>query len=312
MTTFNRRRVLQSGAAMCLAAGLPALAAEPRPPLSFLAVGDWGRQGERDQTAVAAAMADAARQLGSRFVLSVGDNFYPGGVQSVTDPNWKRSFEDVYSAASLQTPWFAALGNHDYRGKPKAQIAYTAVSPRWRMPARYYQAQSQALAPDLDIFVLDTTPMTEDVGEAIMRLSWGRVSMPDPRRQLAWLDEQLARSTAPWKVVVGHHPVRSGGRHGGSPILAQALEPLLERHGVQAYVCGHDHVLQHIQIGATHHICSGAGASAGPVTSVRGTRFAASRPGFAVFTLDGGGLRMGFRDAAGETLYEASLAGRRT
>jgi acid phosphatase len=306
MNTFNRRTVLQSGAAVWLAAAAPALAQDR--PLSFLAVGDWGRQGSREQSAVAAAMAAAATEVGSRFVLSAGDNFYPAGVLSVSDPNWRQSFEDVYAAASLQTPWFAALGNHDYRGKPKAQIAYSAVSRRWNMPSRYYRAQGAALTPDLDVFVLDTTPMTEDLGETVMRLSWGRVSMPGPHPQLAWLDDQLARSTAPWKVVVGHHPVRSGGRHGGSPALAQTLEPLLERHGVQVYLCGHDHALQHITIGATHHICSGAGASAGSVVAVQGTRFAASQPGFAVFTLENGALRMGFRGAGGETLYETSIA----
>lgn len=309
MSTFNRRTVLQSGAAFWLAAGTPALAlAQSRQPLSFVAIGDWGRQGGRDQSAVAAAMSAAAADVGSRFVLSVGDNFYPAGVQSVTDPAWKESFEDVYTQASLQTPWYAALGNHDYRGKPKAQIAYSAHSTRWNMPSRYYRVDRAALPSDLDIFVLDTTPMAEDVGEAMMRLSWGRLSMPDSGRQLAWLDAQLAQSQATWKVVVGHHPIRSGGRHGGSPALAQQLEPLLEKHGVQVYICGHDHALQHVRVGETHHVCTGAGSSAGQVTPVPGTLFAASKPGFAVFTLEEGAMRLAFRGADGAALYAASLA----
>ena len=311
MSRFNRRTVLQGGAAFLLAAGAPPLAqAQARRPAAFLAIGDWGRKGEHDQRAVAKAMGRTADEVGSRFVLSAGDNFYPGGVQSTTDPNWKESFEDVYTAGSLQTPWFAALGNHDYRGKPKAQIAYSAVSRRWKMPDRFYKAQDAALPPGVDVFVLDTTPMTEDFGEAFMRLSWGRISMPSPHRQLAWLDEQLARSTAPWKVVVGHHPIRSGGRHGGSAELAQALEPLLARHNVQVYICGHDHCLQHIKAGPTHHVCSGSGASAGPVGRAPGTLFAAGLPGFAVFTLEGGAMRLGFRGADGRTLYEAALSQR--
>lgn len=308
MSTFSRRTVLQSGAAFCLAAGLPAVAlGESRQPASFLAIGDWGRRGERDQRAVAAAMAATADEVGSRFVLSMGDNFYPAGVQSVTDPNWKQSFEDVYTAASLQTPWFAALGNHDYRGRPKAQVLYSARSARWNMPQRYYQVASAALPADLDVFVIDTTPIAEDVGEALMRLSWGRVSLPDPDRQLAWLDAQLAQSRATWKVVVGHHPIRSGGRHGGSPVLVQRLEPLLERHGVQVYLCGHDHALQHVRVARTHHICSGAGASAGAVSRIDGCLFAAGQPGFAVFTLQRDAMRMGFRAADGRTLYEAII-----
>jgi tartrate-resistant acid phosphatase type 5 len=313
MGTFNRRTVLQSGAAFWLAAGLPAMAlAESPRPLSFLALGDWGRQGGREQTEVATAMAAAAAEVGSRFVISVGDNFYPGGVQSVTDPSWKESFEDVYTAASLQTPWFVALGNHDYRGKPKAQIAYSAKSARWNMPHRYFRVQNAVLPADVDVFVLDTTPLAQDLGEAVMRLSWGHISLPDPGRQLAWLDAQLAQSRATWKVVVGHHPIRSGGKHGGSAELAQRLEPILARHGVQIYLCGHDHALQHVQAGGTHHICTGAGSSAGQVTPVAGTRFAAGRPGFAVFTLEAGAMQMGFRGADGATLYQASLAQQKT
>jgi len=309
MSTFNRRTVLQSGAAFCLAAGLPGLAlAESRPATSFLAIGDWGRQGARDQTAVARAMGRAAEELGSRFVLSVGDNFYPAGVQSVDDPNWKESFEDVYTAASLQTPWYAALGNHDYRGKPKAQIRYSARSKRWNMPNRYYRVDSADLPADLDVFVLDTTPMADDAGETLMRLaSWGRLSTPKPSRQLSWLDAQLSQSRATWKVVVGHHPIHSGGRHGGSAVLAQDVEPLLEKHGVQVYICGHDHSLQHIRAGGTHHICSGSGASAGDVSHIDGTLFAAARPGFATFTLQAGAMRLGFRGADGATLYEATI-----
>jgi acid phosphatase len=309
MDRCDRRAVLQGATALWLSAAAPVLAQDRR-PLSFLAVGDWGRQGARDQRAVAAAMGAAAADLQSRFVISVGDNFYPGGVQSVSDPNWRRSFEDVYTAASLQTPWYAALGNHDYRGSPNAQIAYSAVSRRWKMPARYYRITDPVLTPELDVFVLDTTPLIEDLGETVMRLSWGRVSMPSPHPQLAWLDQQLARSTARWKIVIGHHPIRSGGRHGGSAQLAQALEPMLKRYGVQAYVCGHDHVLQHVDAGGVNHICSGAGASAGEVAAVDGTRFAAARPGFAVFTLDAGALQVGFRGADGRTLYQAALARR--
>ena len=82
---------------------MPAWATNTSP--SFLAVGDWGRRGDRDQSRVAEAMAKAATEIGSRFVISAGDNFYPAGVQSAFDTHWKASFEDVYAAASLQTPW---------------------------------------------------------------------------------------------------------------------------------------------------------------------------------------------------------------
>src|SRR5688500_13514028 len=54
--------------------------------LDFIIVGDWGRQGEYFQKAVADQMSNAATSLDLDFVISTGDNFYPDGVASVQDP----------------------------------------------------------------------------------------------------------------------------------------------------------------------------------------------------------------------------------
>ena len=55
-------------------------------PLNFLAVGDWGRNGEYDQAEVAKQMGIWANNHPNDFVISVGDNFYPAGVVSENDP----------------------------------------------------------------------------------------------------------------------------------------------------------------------------------------------------------------------------------
>ena len=45
------------------------------------------------------------------------------------------------------------------------------------------------------------------------------------RTNLVELETELAASKASWKVVVGHHPVRSnGGEHGDTPELRGALQ----------------------------------------------------------------------------------------
>lgn len=306
----DRRIVLQGLAAAAVAAATPASAQVAAP--AFIALGDWGRDGDARQTRVAGAMALAAAEVASRFVISVGDNFYPAGVQSVDDPQWKASFEDVYAAKSLQTPWYAALGNHDYRGHPGAQVAYSHGHPRWRMPdRRYVVGVAQHGIPDLDLFVIDTTPLVGDYDEALARLLRGRVAVPEPDPQFAWLRDVLQASRAGWKIVVGHHPIRSGGHHGGSPALAAGLEPLLAEHGVQAYLFGHDHVLQHIRMGGVDHVCTGAGATAGRVAEVEGTLFRRGEPGFAVFTLGSEALRLAFRNAEGRSLYEGVIPKRR-
>jgi hypothetical protein len=82
--------------------------------VSFLVVGDWGRRGGVEQRAVARAMGECAVVSRPDFVVSVGDNFYEGGLHSTDDVEFAESFANVYDAASLQVPWHAILGNHDY------------------------------------------------------------------------------------------------------------------------------------------------------------------------------------------------------
>jgi len=308
----DRRIVLQGlgglAATAATAAILPSPAHAAGAAVSFVAIGDWGRAGGARQTQVASAMATAAESVGSRFVLSVGDNFYPAGVTSADDPQWRTSFEDIYHQPALQTPWWVALGNHDHRGAPDAQVAYSRRSSRWRMPNRYYVATSaQTGVPGLDLFVLDTAPMLPMQGDVIAQTIRGRFTLGRREEQLDWLDAALARSRAPWKVVVGHHPIFSGGRHGEPPELIADLAPILERRGVQAYVAGHDHVLQHVRRNGVDYVVTGAGASAGPVRTVTGTRFKASREGFAIFSLHPEAMTLEFRDFAGRSLYRSAL-----
>ena len=85
------------------AVGLAAVPAEARAPsLDFVVIGDWGRRGRWHQREVAAQMGRSAAALGSRFVISVGDNFYEDGVASAADPQWQSSFEQIYTDPALQ------------------------------------------------------------------------------------------------------------------------------------------------------------------------------------------------------------------
>jgi len=308
--TVNRRAMLAGFGVMPALGARAALAkvtGKPALDPAFVAIGDWGRRGVGAQSQVADALGRTAAEIGARLTLAVGDNFYPAGVESVGDSHWQESFEGVYTAPSLQIPWYAALGNHDYRGNPQAQVDYTRLSRRWRMPSRYYKAPAAITGlPGLDIFVLDTAPLVtayHEIGQQVMR---GHLWREDRRVQLRWFERELRASTAPWKVVVGHHPIYSGA-HGNDPDLIADLQPLLERYGVQAYINGHDHDLQHIVVGPVSYICSGAGAEAGPVRPIAGTRFCLSRPGFGAFTVRPETLALTFRDQFGRSVYAADI-----
>jgi len=50
-------------------------------------------------------------------------------------------------------------------------------------------------------------------------------------------------------IVGGHYPIYSVAEHGPTPYLQQHLRPLLSQYKVSAYVCGHEHNEQHIDVG---------------------------------------------------------------
>jgi tartrate-resistant acid phosphatase type 5 len=307
---YNRREVLSALAATAAVTAIPnAFAAAAPAPCNFLVVGDWGRDGNVHQREVAVQMGRAAQSLASQCVFSVGDNFYEDGVQAISDPLWRSSFEAIYSAPSLQVPWYVALGNHDYRGNPQAQIDYATISQRWRMPSRYYKVSgSQIGAPHLDVFVIDTSPLVHKYRKDVHSAIAANVVSQDVPAQLRWLDEQLSRSTAPWKLVLGHHTIYSGGSgHGDTPETTELIEPLLRKHGVQAYINGHDHDLQHIRRGGVDYLCCGAGSEVRPVQAVEGTLYCAARSGFAVLRSSLDSLSVEFRDFTGATLYRGEI-----
>ncbi|MGN6374043.1 MAG: purple acid phosphatase family protein [Sphingomonas sp.] len=326
---YSRRGAIQflGGAGLAALAPLDALWARTADAgaLTFVAVGDWGREGQHRQRDVATQMGLAAQRIGARFVISVGDNFYETGVASVDDPAWQQSFEQVYTAPSLQVPWQVALGNHDYQGNTQAQIDYSSRSHRWRMPGRWYDFAERA--PDgteVHFFVVDTSPMLEqyyDDGAKKVKVADQRQNVPV---QLAWLDHALARSTAPWKVVIGHHPIYTGKataatgepddaaehRFGGTPELIVLLDPILQRHRVPLYLNGHDHDLQHVVHDGTHYICTGAGSLTDAVCYPGDSDFCSLQSGFIACAADRRQLRVVYRDYRGAELHVVDIAGR--
>jgi len=270
------------------------------PELSFAVIGDWGK-GTPEQRREAEALGRVAADFNARFIISTGDNFYPRGVTSVSDPNWKTLFEDVYTATSLMVPWYAVFGNHDHRGSTAAQIAYSKTSDRWRLTAAFYK-HSERIADgiDADFFFLDTTPLYQTS-------HWPWKLWPFENEQYAWLKRELAASTADWKIVVGHHPVFSGGEHGNTSVLIKNLKPLFEKYGVDAYFNGHDHALEHIVKDDVNYFTVGAGAEGSLTRAIEGSRFLGGTAGFLTAKLHRSDLQVEFFDESGASVYRAEI-----
>lgn len=302
VASISRRRLLAGSLAAAITPAVARPAAALEPGLNFLAIGDWGSPGV---AAVAAAMGEWAAEMAPRAVISTGDNFYPSGVQTVDDPQWQSSYEQVFASPGLSCPWYAILGNHDHEGSIEAQIAYSGKSARWRMPGRYF-ARSERL-PDggtADFFFIDTTPVYEGTHGFLTTFVPLESFVTE---QFRWLDDALSASNAEWKIVVGHHPVFSGGVHGASWGLIRYLKPMMEEHGVQIYLNGHDHDLQHIVVDGVNYLTSGGGAEPREVEAASGSLFCRSTLGFMAVTLTKTAFSFSFVGVDGQPMYEAEI-----
>ncbi|MBU1316254.1 MAG: metallophosphoesterase [Alphaproteobacteria bacterium] len=303
-----RRRELLKATAAAVLVTKPALAQIPAPltspaEISFLTIGDWGNPKNRsDAKSVAKAMALVAEEQRTGFVVAAGDNFYPAGVSGVGDPLWQVAFEQIYSDNALDVPWHVALGNHDHKGNIQAQIDYSEHSGRWDLPEPYYVLHKSRQGITADFFFIDTTPMAKV--NFWTELIW---SVSEVEDQLRWLERELAASSAHWKIVVGHHPVFSGGTHGDTPFLVERLPPIFKSHGVQLYLNGHDHDLQHIRRGETSYLTSGSAANFRTTSAVEGTRFAQARLGFLSTRLRLKSATLTFVADDMQTLYETTI-----
>ncbi|RLM68854.1 purple acid phosphatase 3-like [Panicum miliaceum] len=226
--------VVATAAAAALLLAAPAGAALPRVEhapkadgtLVVLAVGDWGRRGQFNQTLVARQMGEVGQKMDIDFVISTGDNIYDDGIANTSVPLFKES-SNIYTAKSLQKPWYLVLGNHDYTGNALAQLdpAICNVDSRYTAIAKSFIVNSGIA----DFFLVDTTPFILHYWNNT-KFDWRGVAPRDTyiANLLKDLEYALTESKAVWKIVVGYHPISTGCGHGNNTELEQLLLPVLK------------------------------------------------------------------------------------
>lgn len=236
--------------------------------IRFAVLGDNG-SGGRNQMDVAGQMARAYQETPYGLVLLAGDISYYGSI----DDRWDEVFVEPYRPLiDAGVAWELAIGNHEISEK-KSEDAVEEIRAQLRRfgkPGTYYTARHGPM----EVFVLDTSiPLVTGEGG---------------REQIAWLDEALAASTAPWKVGLLHHPPYSSGQHGSSLRVRDAVQPLFARHGVQVAFTGHDHHYERTtpQDGVVW-IVSGAGCKLSRVGRSDFTAHAESTLQFMLVDIDG-------------------------
>lgn len=263
--------------------------------ISFFALGDQG-SGDFRQWNVARSMEREAEASGDLdFVILLGDNFYPHGVDSIRDMQWNWKFENMYSGRKMATlPFYAVLGNHDVEGNGEAQIEYSikqAGSGRWQMPGHYYSKDfgSDNGHPLLRIIFLDSNQLAPD----------------DLQKQIGLIEETFSEAAeqATWRIVVAHHPIRNFGKHGETAAWLVKLLPVLKKYHVDLYLAGHDHDQQFIvHDGEPYYVVSGGGGKSlyDVHDQKKGLLFSRSQYGFSKIMVDSSRMQIIFFDEDGD------------
>lgn len=273
----------------------------------LLVVNDSGRNGYYEQKNIAERMGEMADSLDFEAVLALGDIHHFMGVQSVSDPLWMTNFELIYSHPELQIPWYPILGNHEYRGNTQAVLDYSLVSRRWQMPARYYCKVFEEDGATLRVIFIDTTPLIDKYHND--SLDYPSVSGQNVEQQLAWLEEELQNASEDWVVVVGHHPIYASTSKSNSERedMQQRVDPILQRHRVDMYICGHIHNFQHIKPAHSnidYVVNSAASLSRNKVEAVDGTVFTNGQAGFSILCFTKTELTLDMINGQGETIHQ--------
>lgn len=204
-------------------------------PVRFLAFGDSGFGGS-DQRALLGPMMQFPYDL----MIHTGDIAYDSG----TLVEFEANVFGIYAELFRNLAFFPAAGNHEY--------------------------QSSAAGPFRSVFALPDANR-----EQWYSYDWGRVHFAaldteaDYATQAAWLDDDLAATSLPWKIVYMHRPPYSSGEHGSDTGLRAKLAPVFEKHRVQLVLAGHDHDYERTdpQNGTVYVVTGGGGRGTRPVGS---------------------------------------------
>jgi len=197
----------------------------------FVVIGDTGT-GTPQQKQLADVMTTYRGAFPYEFVLMMGDNMY-GGEKAA---DFRKKFEDIYKPLlDSKVTFYATLGNHDESNQ--------RFYDHFNMKGEEYHRFKKG---DVAFYCLNSNYMD--------------------KKQVSWLEGELAKDGSRWKVAFFHHPpYSSGGKHGSSTGLREIVEPIFVKYGVDVVFAGHEHFYERIKPQkGIHYFISGAGGKLRP------------------------------------------------
>ncbi len=79
--------------------------------------------------------------------------------------------------------------------------------------------------------------------------------------QYIWLENDLAGTNKPWKIIVLHEPGWTAGGHANNTDVQDYIQPLCETYNVQFVFGGHNHYYARAEVNGVIHITTGGGGA---------------------------------------------------
>ena len=185
-------------------------------PFTFAVIGDTQSWPLRIRS-----IDDALTREAPAFYVHTGDCCDDGQRWDL----WEREFFGPARELLRQTPVWNCRGNHEHGTEPFATIFNLESKSPWH----------SFDYGNVHIAILDQWDLTNDRNMEPERMT----------AMAAWLDKDLAaaKGHADWIVVAGHQGVFNVAGHGSTWGHKEIL-PILYKHGVDLFVCGHSHLYE--------------------------------------------------------------------
>jgi len=221
-----------AGVAACASSPPPPVTTSPLPPERVLVrlylIGDAGAPNPAGEPVLQALSRELRSGTGDRVVLYLGDNAYPRGLPPTDDPGRRDAERRILAQIEVVTKAHATgyfvLGNHDWERFGSGGWAAAGRQDRF---IDSVGAGQVTLQPDDGC----PGPNVVDIGErlrlVLLDTQWWLHSGPKPKGSgsgcpaksesevVDSLRGAILAAKGRMVVVAGHHPLKSGGVHGG-------------------------------------------------------------------------------------------------
>ena len=236
--------LLAFGLAGCAARIVPRVSAVPAAPSDIVAtvflIGDAGAPNPAGEPVLQALERALAGRPDSALVLFLGDNVYPRGLPDSADRSFPEAARRLEAQVEFarQVPVIFVPGNHDWHRSGREGLERIRRQGRFITRASGGRARlvpadgcpgpvAIELGPGLRLLLLDTQWWLFPHEKPAESSACETRSEAEVSARLAAL---LRQSAGRQVIVAGHHPLLTGGPHGGYFSLGDHLFPLHNLH----------------------------------------------------------------------------------